>query len=73
MSEEYTLTGTYTKEDNDFAFSYTNLPEDENLLRVAENLLGTAKYEYYAQYGSWVNELTFGDDYKLTLVSPAEE
>ena len=73
MSEEYTLTGTYTKEDNDFIFTYTTLPEDENLLRVAENLLGAAKYEYYAQYGSWVNELTFGDDYKLPLVSPAEE
>lgn len=73
MSEEFTLTGTYTKADNDFAFSYTNLPEDENLLRVAEKLLGSAKYEYYAQYGSWVNELTFGDGYKLTLVSPAEE
>lgn len=73
MSEEYTLTGTYTKTNNDFAFSYTNLPEDENLLRVAEKLLGNAKYENYAQYGSWVNELTFGDGYKLTLVSPVEE
>lgn len=73
MSEEYTLTGTYTKTDNDFAFSYTNLPEDENLLRVAESLLGSAKYESYAQYGAWVNELTFGDNYKLTLISPTEE
>ena len=73
MSEEYTLTGTYTKEGNDFAFTYNNLPEDENLLRVAENLLGSAKYEYYSQYGAWVNELTFGDSYKLTIVTPAEE
>ena len=69
MSEEYTLTGTYTKEGNDFSFAYTTLPEDENLLRVAENLLGSAKYEYYSQYGSWVNELTFGDGYKLILVT----
>lgn len=73
MSEEYTLTGTYTKVENDFTFTYTNLPEDENLLRIAENLLGRAKYEYYAMYGSWVNELTFGDNYKLTLISPTEE
>ena len=73
MSEEYTLTGTYTKADNDYAFTYTNLPEDENLLRVAESLLGSAKYESYAQYGAWVNELTFGDNYKLTLISPTEE
>ncbi len=73
MSEEYTLTGTYTKTDNDFAFSYTNLPEDENLLRVAESLLGSAKYESYVQYGAWVNELTFGDNYKLTLISPTAE
>ena len=73
MSEEYTLTGTYTKADNDYTFTYTNLPEDENLLRVAESLLGSAKYESYAQYGTWVNELTFGDNYKLTLISPTEE
>lgn len=73
MSEEYTLTGTYTKAENDYTFTYTNLPEDENLLRVAENLLGSAKYESYVMYGSWVNELTFGDNYKLTLVSPTEE
>lgn len=73
MSEEYTLTGTYTKEGDDFSFTYTNLPEDANLLRVAENLLGSAKYESYAQYGAWVNELTFGDNYKLTLTSLAEE
>ena len=73
MSEEYTLAGTYTKEDNNFTFTYLGLPEDENLLRVAEKLLGTAKYECYAQYGSWVNELTFGDGYKLTLTSPTEE
>ena len=72
MSEEYTLTGTYTKADNDYTFTYTNLPEDENLLHVAENLLGTAKYQSYAQYGAWVNELTFGDGYKLTLVTPTE-
>ncbi len=73
MSEEYTLTGTYTKEGNDYTFTYTNLPEDANLLRVAENLLGNASYESYAQYGAWVNELTFGDNYKLTLVTPTEE
>lgn len=73
MSEEYTLTGTYTKVENDYTFTYPTLPEDENLLRVAENLLGTAKYESYAQYGAWVNELTFGDNYKLTLTSLAEE
>lgn len=73
MSEEYTLTGTYTKADNDYTFTYTNLPEDENLLRVAESLLGSAKYESYAQYGAWVNELTFGDNYKLTLISPTAE
>ena len=72
MSEEYTLTGTYTQADNDYTFTYTNLPEDENLLHVAENLLGTAKYQSYAQYGAWVNELTFGDGYKLTLVTPTE-
>lgn len=73
MSEEYTLTGTYTKEGNDFSFTYTTLPEDENLLRVAVNLLGSARYESYAQYGAWVNELTFGDNYKLTLISSTEE
>lgn len=73
MSEEYTLTGTYAKAENDYTFTYTTLPEDENLLRVVEKLLGVATYEYYAQYGSWVNELTFGDSYKLTLTSPAEE
>lgn len=73
MPEEYTLTGTYTKEGNDYTFTYTNLPEDEHLLRVAENLLGSARYESYAQYGAWVNELTFGENYKLTLTSPIEE
>lgn len=72
MSEEYTLTGTCTKADNDYTFTYTNLPEDEALLRVAENLLGTAKYQYYAQYGSWVNKLTFGD-YSLYFTADAEE
>lgn len=66
MSEEYTLAGTYVKTENDFAFTYTELPEDENLLRVAETLLGSAKYDYYAQYGQWVNKLTFGD-YALYL------
>ena len=66
MSEEYTLAGTYVKTENDFAFTYTELPEDENLLRVAETLLGSAKYDYYAQYGQWVNELSFGD-YALYL------
>ena len=73
MSEEFTLTGTYTKAENDYTFTYPTLPEDENLLRVAENLLGTASYAYYAQYGAWVNELTFGDNYKLTLVTPDGE
>ena len=66
MSEEYTLAGTYVKTENDFAFTYTELPEDENLLRVAETLLGSAKYDYYAQYGQWVNKLTLGD-YALYL------
>ena len=66
MSEEYELIGTYTKTDNDFAFSYSNIPEDANLLRVAETLLGSAKYDYYAQYGQWMNKLTFGD-YELYL------
>lgn len=73
MTEEYTLTGNYTKENNDFSFAYTTLPEDANLLRVAENLLGSAKYESYVMYNSWINELTFGDGYKLTLVTPTEE
>ena len=73
MTEEFTLTGTYTKAENDYTFTYPTLPEDANLLRVAENLLGTASYAYYAQYGAWVNELTFGDNYKLTLVSPDGE
>ena len=73
MSEEYELIGTYTKTEGDFTFSYTNLPEDENLLCMAEKLLGAAKYDYYAQYGSWVNKLTFGDGYALYLTTPAEE
>ena len=66
MSEEYELIGTYIKTEGDFAFSYTNLPEDENLLCVAETLLSSAKYDYYAKYGQWVNKLTFGD-YALYL------
>lgn len=61
MSEEYTLTGTYTKEGNDYTFTYTNLPENEILLRVAENMLGSAKYEFYSLNNKWVNELAFGD------------
>lgn len=72
MSEEYTLTGTYTKEDNDFIFTYTTLPEDENLLRVAEKLLGSAKYDYYSLNNKWVNKLTFGD-YPLYFTADAEE
>lgn len=71
MSEEYTLTGTYTKEGNDFSFAYTTLPEDENLLLIAENLLGSAKYEYYSLNNKWVNKLTFGD-YPLYFTTNAE-
>lgn len=71
MSDEYELIGAYTKIDNDFTFSYTNLPEEENLLYVAENLLASAKYDYYSQYGAWVNELTFGD-YSLYLATAEE-
>lgn len=65
---EHTLTGTYEKSGNDFTFTYENLPEDEHLLHVAEKLLAGAKYEYYAQYGSWVNKLTFAD-YPLYLIT----
>ena len=68
MSEEYELIATYIKTDNDFDFIYAELPEDENLRLVAEKLLATAKYEYYAQYGSWVNVLRFGD-YSLYLTT----
>ena len=67
MSEEYTLEGTYVKTENDFAFTFTNPPEDELLLDVAGNVLKTAKYKYYAQYGRWVNALTFGDTYTLYM------
>jgi len=72
MSEEFTLVGTYEKSDNDFSFTYTELPEDENLRRVAETLLGSAKYDYYAQYGQWVNKLSFGD-YALYLSTYSDE
>ncbi len=65
LSAEYTLNGTYTKNENNITFAYTNLPEDANLRRVAENVLTSAKYDYYDAYGSWMNTLTFGD--KLTL------
>lgn len=67
---EHTLTGTYEKSGNDYAFTYENLPEDELLLRVAENLLTSAKYRYYNDYDVWVNALTFGDGYTLTLTIP---
>ncbi len=67
LSEEYTLSGTYVQTGNDFAFTYTNLPEDAHLLCVAEKVLASAKYEYYAQYGAWVNTLTFADSYTLFL------
>ena len=73
MSEEYELIGTYTKTENDFAFTYTNLPEDENLLRVAENILVSAKYEYYVYSNQYVNKLTFGDSYALYLQAEAAE
>ena len=65
LSAEYTLNGTYTKNENNYTFNYTNLPEDAALRRVAENVLKSAKYDYYDAYGSWMNTLTFGD--KLTL------
>lgn len=67
---EYTIDGTYTKSGSDFTFSYTNLPDDVIPRHVAENLLSSAKYKYYAQYSSYVNVLTFGERYSLTLVVP---
>lgn len=67
LSEEYTLEGTYVKDGTAFTFTYSDLPEDELLLAVAEKLLTSAKYESYIMYGEWVNELTFGDAYKLHL------
>ena len=72
MSEEFELIGTYTKTDNEFAFTYATLPEDENLLRVAEKLLVTAKYDYYNDAGVWANKLSFGD-YALYLTSTTED
>lgn len=72
MSEEYILIGTYTKVENDFIFTYPTLPENEHLLRVAESLFTSAKYEYYVYYNQYVNKLTFGD-YALYLTTPAEE
>lgn len=61
LSEEYTLTGTYTLTDNVYTFSYTNMPTDEHLLRVADKLLSTAKYRSYVEYEQYVNTVTFGD------------
>ena len=68
LSEEYTLNGTYTLTGNTYTFSYSNMPENEHLLRVAEKLLSTAKYEYYAEYGSYVNTITFGDSLVLKRI-----
>lgn len=72
LSEEYTLSGTYTKTGDDFAFTYTNLPEDAHLRRVAEKVLASAKYDYYEKYGVWANRLTIGGTYELFLQAEAE-
>ncbi|MBQ8566680.1 MAG: hypothetical protein IJ445_03720 [Clostridia bacterium] len=72
LSAEYTLNGTYTKNENNFTFAYTNLPEDAALRRVADNVLKSAKYDYYDAYGSWMNTLTFGDILTLSFTTDVE-
>lgn len=69
LSAEYTLNGTYTKNENNFTFAYTNLPDDANLRHVAEKLLTTAKYSSYDDGGVWQNVLTFDDSIRLYLVT----
>ncbi len=73
LSEEYTLNGTYTLTGITYTFSYSNMPENEHLLRVAEKLLSTAKYEYYAEYGTYVNTVTFGDSLVLKRIEGTVE
>ena len=72
LSAEYTLNGTYTKNENNFTFNYTNLPEDADLRYIAENVLKSAKYDYYDSYGSWMNTLTFGDKLTLSFTTDVE-
>lgn len=72
LSDEYTLTGTYVKTENDFTFTYTDLPEDAHLRHVAEKLLARAEYSCYALYGEWVNTLTFAEMFKMTLNAAGE-
>ena len=69
LSTEYTLNGTYTKNENNFTFVYTNLPEDASLRHVAERLLTSAEYSYYEDTGVWQNVLTFDGDIRLFLVT----
>lgn len=71
LSAEYTLNGTYTQNENNFTFNYTNLPEDASLRNAANKLLASAKYESYIMYGSWVNSLTFCDGLELQLITSA--
>ncbi len=72
LSEEYTLSGTCGKVDNTHTFTYPNLPDNEHLVHVANKLLGSAEYNYYASSGVWVNELTFGEVYKLSFTTAEE-
>ena len=67
LSEECTLNGSYTKAENEFSFTFNELPEDEVLKGVAEKLLTKATYKSYIMYGEWQNTLTFGDSYTLYL------
>ena len=67
LSEECTLNGSYTKAENEFSFTFDELPEDEVLKGVAEKLLTKATYKSYIMYGEWQNTLTFGDSYTLYL------
>ena len=67
LSEECTLNGSYTKTENEFSFTFNELPEDEVLKGVAEKLLTKATYKSYIMYGEWQNTLTFGDSYTLYL------
>lgn len=73
LSEEYTLLGTCAKEENTLIFTYPTLPDNEHLVHIANKLLAWAEYSYYASGNVWVNELTFGDVYKLSFTTAEEQ
>ena len=72
LSAEYTLNGTYTSADNNYTFTYSNLPEDAYLRHVAEKVLTSAKYNYYDRDGSWENALTFNNKLTLSFTTDVE-